>query len=339
MNTELLKPTKEGIARSAELLRGGEAVAIPTETVYGLAANALDESAVAKIFAAKGRPADNPLIIHLQGAADFDDMALIDSRRAAMIDKLSSLIPGPLTVILPKRPHIPAIVSGGLDTIALRVPDHPVAQAVLKASGLPLAAPSANRSGSPSPSCARHVMDDLGGKIPAVLDGGECMVGVESTVLSLCGDEPQILRPGGATRARLAALLGSSVGLSPAVLAPLADGEKAQSPGMKYRHYAPKARVVLVSGDSPAFARWCNSRDCAALCFTQDAQYLRVPCFCYGSRDDHETLARLLFDGLRSLDEANFSPLIAAHAPDPSGMGLAVYNRLLRAAAFELVRV
>ncbi|MDR1410056.1 MAG: threonylcarbamoyl-AMP synthase [Oscillospiraceae bacterium] len=336
MQTLRLSNISTDIRRAASLLRAGEVVAIPTETVYGLAANALDEVAVAKIFAAKGRPADNPLIVHVLSPEDATPLI-----RPGVVDKLTALsafIPGPLTVILPKDNKVPSIVSGGLDTIAIRIPAHSVARALLHETGIPLAAPSANRSGSPSPTCMRHVLDDMDGRIAAVLDGGECAVGVESTVLSLCGEVPELLRPGAVTLEQLREVLGE-VHVAQAVLSPLREGQAVTSPGMKYKHYAPKTRVVLLRGGSEAFAAWCNTRDCMALCFAEDAQYLRVPCFCYGSSGDYDSQARLLFDGLRTLDESGFAPLIAAHAPDVIGVGLAVYNRLLRAAGFELVEL
>ncbi|MDR3344513.1 MAG: L-threonylcarbamoyladenylate synthase [Oscillospiraceae bacterium] len=360
MQTERLTNTPAHIARAASLLRAGECVAVPTETVYGLAANALDVAAVAKIFAAKGRPADNPLIVHVLCVEDMmplvkelpecvkrlaSPLAYVTEQNTLRtpqgykrLPKSVAFFPGPLSVILPKSAAVPDIVSGGLDTVALRIPAHPLARAVLREAGIPLAAPSANRSGSPSPTCAGHVLDDMDGKIAAVLDGGECSIGVESTVLSLAGDVPELLRPGAVTAEQLREVLGE-VRISSAVLSDLSDGETAASPGMKYRHYAPKTPVVLLRDSSESYAAWCGANDCMALCFAEDAQYLRVPCFCYGGREDYDAQARLLFDGLRTLDESGFAPLIAAHAPEPIGVGLAVYNRLLRAAGFRILDV
>lgn len=345
MTTARLHNTPADIAAAAALLRAGACVALPTETVYGLAANALDADAVRGIFAAKGRPADNPLIVHLLCAADA--VPLVAPGEADKLTMLGDFMPGPLTVILRRAARVPSVVSGGLDSVALRIPAHPVARAVLAACGLPLAAPSANRSGSPSPTSAQHVLDDLDGAIAAVLDGGESAVGVESTVLSLTGDVPEILRPGAVTPEQLCALLGE-VRVAEAVLAPLSAHTQAASPGMKYKHYAPRLPVVLVRGSAENYAAWCNARACLALCFARDAQFLRVPVFCYGAETDAETQARLLFDGLRTLDTAAAALqdaggaaklIIAAHAPAPNGVGLAVYNRLLRAAGFAVVEV
>jgi len=337
MKTNHLQSIPSGILRAADLLRAGEAIAIPTETVYGLAANALCESAVAKIFAAKGRPADNPLIVHV---LSLDDIApLVKDPPSSLLISLSCFMPGPLTVVLPKSDNVPKIVSGGLNSVAIRIPAHPVARAVLAKTGLPLAAPSANRSGSPSPTRARHVLDDMNGRIAAVLDGGECSVGVESTVLSLTDNVPEILRPGAVTAEQLRDVLGD-VRVAQSVLSALEEGQAATSPGMKYRHYAPQAQVILLRGDSNAFARWCNTRSCVALCFAEDVKHLHIPYYCYGARKDYGTQARLLFDALRTLDElagVSSAPLITAHAPEPEGVGLAVYNRLLRAAEFQVM--
>ena len=335
MNTKLLRSNSEGVLKAAELLRRGELVALPTETVYGLAANALDERGVAKIFKAKGRPSDNPLIVHILDFEDIDQLTLYNKIHSVK-QALSHFMPGPLTVVLPKNEKIPDIVSGGLDSVAVRMPAHPVTRAVLEALRLPLAAPSANRSGSPSPTCVKHVLDDMDGRIAAVLDGGCCSVGVESTVLSLVGDVPEILRPGAVTAEQLREVLGE-VRVAKSVLSPLEDGRCAPSPGMKYRHYAPQKPLMLFRGNSKDFARWCNSCDCAALCFDEDLEYLSVPFISCGKRQDYTSQAHMLFDELRSLDKECPAAMIAAHAPEPEGVGLAVYNRLLRASGFKLV--
>ncbi|MCL2024107.1 MAG: L-threonylcarbamoyladenylate synthase [Oscillospiraceae bacterium] len=331
MQTKVLNANKNA-AKAAALLREGELVAIPTETVYGLAANALDSEAVAKIFRAKNRPADNPLIVHVQALDALGKYAR--NVTDELLSKLDGFMPGALTVILPKRDNIPNIVSGGLDTVALRIPAHPVALEILRESALPLAAPSANRSGSPSPTTAAHVLQDLNGKIAAIVDGGECTVGVESTVLSLCGAVPEILRPGAVTAEELEAVFGE-IAMSKAVFSALKEGAIAASPGTKYRHYAPKSPLVLVTGNSERFAQYCNARRCAALCFDEDVALLDVPYFSYGGAEDFAAQARLLFAALRRLDA--IAPEIAAHAPKAQGLGLAVYNRLLRAAEFRVV--
>lgn len=336
MNTRTLLPDTPGIEEAARLLREGQLVAIPTETVYGLAANALDPAAVASIFKAKGRPMDNPLIVHIGDMSHWD--ALVehipdDARRLA-----EAYWPGPLTIILPAASCIPEEVRAGLTTVAVRFPAHPVAQAIILAAGCPLAAPSANRSGAPSPTNAKRVMEDMQGRIAAVLDGGESAVGVESTVVSLCGEKPRLLRPGGITPEMLEALLGP-VEIDDAVTHALKVGATVASPGMKYQHYAPKATVHLVKGTAEAYAAYVNAHSgpgVAALCFDEDVPALHVPTVPYGGRREPLEQAHQLFDALRQLDEMGATTVYAA-APKPTGVGLAVYNRLLRAAAFRIV--
>ena len=246
METALLNGTKkEDIAKAAVLLKAGGLVAIPTETVYGLAANALDGSAVKRIFEAKGRPQDNPLIVHIASLDTLPKLvASVPDEALALADQFW---PGPLTIILPKASCIPDEVSAGLETVAVRFPSHPVARAIIEASGLPLAAPSANTSGRPSPTKAEHVLHDLRGKIEAVVDGGDCGVGLESTVVSLAGNRPRLLRPGGVTHEQLEETLGP-VEIDPAVTHAVQKNAVVSSPGMKYKHYSPKARVVILKG-------------------------------------------------------------------------------------------
>ncbi len=336
MNTQLLKPTTEGISEAARLLRDGRLVAVPTETVYGLAADALNPKAVASIFAAKERPMDNPLIVHIADIADWAPLVKEipdNARRLA-----EAYWPGPLTIILPAADHIPNEVRGGLTTVAVRFPADPVAQAVILHSGCPLAAPSANRSGSPSPTNATRVMEDMNGRIAAVLDGGDSTVGVESTVISLCGDKPRLLRPGGITPEMLEEILGP-IEIDEAVTHALKKGATAASPGMKYKHYAPKAQVRLVKGTAAAYIDYVNTHTAdgvAALCFDEDVPHLTVPCVSYGHRDVPLEQAHRLFDALRQLDELGAKTVYAA-APRPQGVGLAVYNRLIRAAAFDII--
>lgn len=336
MNTQLLKATTEGIHEAARLLRDGQLVAVPTETVYGLAADALNPKAVASIFAAKERPMDNPLIVHIADIADWAPLVKDipdNARRLA-----EAYWPGPLTIILPAADHIPNEVRGGLTTVAVRFPADPVAQAVILHSGCPLAAPSANRSGSPSPTNAARVMEDMQGRIAAVLDGGDSAVGVESTVISLCGDKPRLLRPGGITPEMLEEILGP-IEIDEAVTHALKKGAAAASPGMKYKHYAPKARVRLVKGTAAAYIDYVRAHAAdgvAALCFDEDVPHLNVPCVPYGHRDDPLEQAHRLFDALRQLDELGAKTVYAA-CPRPQGVGLAVYNRLIRAAAFDII--
>ncbi len=339
METEFLKAGAPGhIERAAQILREGGLVGIPTETVYGLAANALDGRACARIFEAKGRPVDNPLIVHISDISQWDALVREIPENARKLAE--AYWPGPLTIILPKAACIPDEVSPGLDTVSVRLPAHPVARAVISAAGVPLAAPSANLSGRPSPTTAEHVRHDLGGRIEAVLDGGECGVGVESTVVSLACDPPRLLRPGGVTLEQLEAVLGP-VTVDPAVTKPLAEGAKAASPGMKYKHYAPAAPVKIVEGTREAYIRFVNSRafeGAAALCYDGDAPELKIPFVCYGGENAPEKQARELFDALRRLDQIE-AKIVYARCPPPEGVGLAVYNRLIRAAGFEVIHV
>ncbi|MDR1927192.1 MAG: threonylcarbamoyl-AMP synthase [Oscillospiraceae bacterium] len=337
----------EDIAVAAALLRRGGLVAIPTETVYGLAANAFDPQAVAAVFAAKGRPQDNPLIVHVPCAGDAHVLTRRFSARASAL--AAQFWPGPLTLILPKSEKVPDAVSAGLDTVALRVPAHPGALALLLACGCPLAAPSANRSGSPSPTTARHVLEDLDGRIDAVLDAGPCRVGVESTVLSLVAKTPCLLRPGAVTLEQLRQALGE-VTVAPSLLQALGEGEVAASPGMKYRHYAPKAALTLLEGASAQFAAYVAAHALegdGALCFEEDLPALecalepeqrRFPVLCCGAATDAEAQARQLFARLRELDSLGLRRVFV-RCPAKEGVGLAVFNRLLRAAAFRLIEL
>ena len=250
MRTLCLPADKASIAQAAQLLRAGEIVGFPTETVYGLGANALSDPAVRKIFAAKERPADNPLIVHIAALADMEPLCHINdmARRLA-----AAFWPGPLTMILPKKDIVPAVVTAGLDSVAIRMPSHPVARALIEACGLPIAAPSGNRSGRPSPTLAAHMLEDMDGRVPLILDGGACDVGVESTVVALTGDIATVLRPGGITPDMLAGVLGQ-VQVADSVMRPLREGEAAPSPGMKHKHYAPRARMTLYEGAAEAVA-------------------------------------------------------------------------------------
>lgn len=332
MNTKLLTTSPADIQVAGEILRNGGLVAFPTETVYGLGANALNETAVKSIYTAKGRPSDNPLIVHI--AEKEGILPLVESVPPKAKALMDAFYPGPLTIILKKSPLVPSTTSGGLDTVAVRMPSHPVARALIRASGCPIAAPSANTSGLPSPTKARHVIDDMTGKINAVIDGGDCTVGVESTVITLATDVPTILRPGAVTKEMLEAVIGK-VAVSPAVLEGMQDGETAASPGMKYKHYAPTAHVVLVEADKEAYARFVNSRDNAfALCFDDDE--VTVPKLTYGKENDAAEQARELFDALRRLDSLG-AKKVYAHAPAKDGVSMAVYNRLIRAAAFNVI--
>lgn len=340
MTTRLIteRDGEEGLNEAARLLSEGELVAIPTETVYGLAANALNGEAVKSIFAAKGRPQDNPLIVHI---AEIEEILPLvknfDERARALAE---AYWPGPLTIILPKSDIIPNEVSAGLDTVAVRMPSHPVAHEIIKKCGFPLAAPSANTSGKPSPTTAAHVMNDMNGKIAAVVDGGSCEVGVESTVITLACETPRVLRPGGITPEQLRAVLGE-VEIDKAVFKALENGEKVLSPGMKYKHYSPNARVVIVKGDFDKFVRYTSQpreQKVCAVCFDGEESRLSIPSYPYGHADSPEEQARELFDVLRHVDDEKME-LAFVRFPSLDGVGIAVYNRLLRAAGFEVIEL
>ena len=341
METKIFKinsPDDENIKAVGEILRNGGLAAIPTETVYGLAGNALDGSCAEKIFKAKGRPSDNPLIVHISNFSQWAPLVKeIPEEAKALAD---AFWPGPLTIILPRSELIPKEVSGGLDTVAVRMPENEIALAVIESAGVPLAAPSANLSGKPSPTCAAHVIDDMTGRIEAIVDSGDCNVGVESTVLSLATYPPRLLRPGQVTPEMLTEVLGE-IEIDDAVFDKLLDGQEAASPGMKYKHYSPDASVVLVKSSFDAFAEYVNSRAAegtVALCFEGEEKALSVPCVTYGKRNDPSSQAKHIFDALRTVDKIG-AKQVFARFPENEGMGLAVFNRLLRAAAFNIIEL
>lgn len=324
---------KDDIARAGAILRAGGLAAIPTETVYGLAANALNGEAVKRVYQVKGRPGDNPLIVHICELSQWEPLVTEVPEAAKKLAE--AFWPGPLTVILPKSDLVPRETSGGLSTVAVRFPSHPVARAVIQAAGVPLAAPSSNPSGRPSHTTCAHVREDLDGKIEAIVDGGDCQVGVESTVVTLAEGTPRLLRPGGVTLEQLRAVLGR-VDVDPAVLHRLETGAKASSPGMKYKHYAPRAEVFLVDASPEDYKDYVNQkRDCHALCFEEDLPGLQVPALSYGGRYDGAAQAHRLFSSLLRLDEMG-AERVYAHMPSKRGVGLAVYNRLIRAAGFRV---
>ncbi len=326
-DTLLLKADLESIALAGKLLRGGGLVAIPTETVYGLAANALDAEAVDRIFKAKGRPQDNPLIAHIASADALPELVSgLPDEAKKLADKFW---PGPLTLVLPKSGLVPDNVTAGLGTVAVRCPGNDIARAIILAAGFPLAAPSANLSGRPSPTTAGHVLDDLDGRIDLIVDGGSCEVGVESTVLDV--KNRCILRPGGVARESIEAVTG------PLNDAFAADESAPRSPGMKYRHYAPGAPMVILEGDAGLAGEYVRRRShnerLGVLCFDEEAG-----CFegadailCYGGKSDAGAQAARLFDALRKLDRAGVD-LICARCPENTGMFSAVANRLHKAA-------
>lgn len=321
MSTRLLTG-RDGIAEAAALLLRGETVAIPTETVYGLAC-ILDDQAVDRVFEAKGRPRDNPLIVHIARPEDLADIARdIPSCAAELTQRFW---PGPLTLVLPKASGIPDSVTAGLDTVAVRCPGHDTARAVIRASA-PLAAPSANRSGTPSPTTAAHVMEDMNGRIAAVLDAGPCAVGLESTVLDVSCAVPRLLRPGGVTLEQLESVLGH-VEVDKAVLAGLAATETPHAPGMKYKHYAPQTPLVLLSGPAEAARNYVHVRpDCGILCLQEEAA-------AFSGLHTAVYTPESLFAALRQLDEKGYS-CVYVRLPKAEGLNLAVVNRLRKAAGY-----
>ncbi len=339
MNTLILSTSEEDIRRGAELIRAGGVVGMPTETVYGLAANALDENAVRRIFEAKGRPADNPLIVHIASFEDIERFALVREIPPQARLLAESFWPGPLTVIMPKSDTVPEVTTGGLDTVAVRFPSDINAQRLIKAAGVPLAAPSANISGSPSPTTAQHVFSDMQGKIPAIIDGGDCKVGLESTVVSIKDGVVTVLRPGGVTVEDLKRVC-ERVEVCDAVLNKLKDGEVALSPGMKYKHYSPKARVYLVKGGDEAFREFANkqaSEETVVLCYKEDETFIDLPKIILGRKADLEAQAHNLFSDLRLIDELDGVKTAYVRFPCCEGIGMAVLNRLIRAAGFEVI--
>ncbi len=333
MITKLL--TAETLDEAVFWLQKGEPVGIPTETVYGLGCNAFDAAAVCKVFAAKGRPMDNPLIVHIADKAEWQPLVReIPPLAHALADRFW---PGPLTIILPKSDLIPAETAGGLQTVGVRFPAHPLAQEIIRKVGVPIAAPSANRSGSPSPTTAAHVMADMNGRIPAVVDGGRCFCGIESTVIAFDdADTVRVLRPGFVTAEQLAEIAPKVI-VDDAVLAKLEEGKAAPSPGMKYRHYSPNAQVIMLNGDAETVAKYISLRfshgDCALVYDSDRALYHSDAVYGYGDTD--ESRGAQLFARLREMDELGFSRIFV-RAPRTDGVGLAVYNRLLRAAGYDV---
>lgn len=325
------------ITQAAELLRQNEVVAFPTETVYGLGANAESTEAVAKIYDAKGRPSDNPLIVHV---SDIGQLDRIISHIPETAEKLMKHFwPGPLTLVLPCKPGILSPrVTAGLSTVAVRMPDHPVALSVIRSAGLPIAAPSANLSGKPSPTKAEHVAHDLDGRIAGIVDGGLTGIGVESTVLSCTGEQPVLLRPGGVTKEQIEAAAGPILvdkGLTE-------EDEIPISPGMKYTHYAPSAPLAIAEGDAARIQELADGykrqgKRIGILTTEENADLYRADFIkICGKRADLETVASSLYDALRSFDDADVDMILSESFPD-TGVGLAVMNRLMKAAGGTVI--
>ena len=338
MQTLLLSASDPAAAsKAAELIRRGELVAIPTETVYGLGANGLDVDAVAKIFLAKGRPQDNPLILHICGAEQLE--LFCHSIPANAYRLAEAFWPGPLTMVLPAKDIVPKATTAGLSTVAIRCPDNAVTRQIIRLSGVPIAAPSANLSGKPSTTTAQHVLHDHDGKIAAIVDGGPCRVGVESTIVDLTEDRPRLLRPGGISPEQLTQVLGDLV-IDKAVTAQIDKDAVVKAPGMKYRHYAPAEPVVIVSGSREAAARYIHRHFVPGdrvLCFEEELPlYAGCAPLSYGREADANSLCAGLFAALRELDDPAIHQ-VYARCPVGGGVAYAVQNRLKKAAAFHIV--
>lgn len=337
IETKIYAPTPEHIAYAGKLLAEGDVVGIPTETVYGLAADAWNNEAVRRIFAVKGRPQDNPLIVHISAIEQMEPLVKeIPPLARTLAEKFW---PGPLTIILEKNAHFNSVATAGMDTVGIRMPSHPVARAIIDAAGVPLAAPSANLSGIPSPTCAEHVYDDLNGRIACIIDGGECEVGVESTVVRVDKDTITLFRPGGVTVEQLQSVCDHVI-IDKGVLEHLDDGAKVQSPGMKYRHYSPNVPVIILDGSYAQFAAYVHDMSrlhkVGAMVFAGEGGELSVPVMEYGVPENGTHKASGVFSALRKLDALG-QEVFYARMPAKNGVGFAVYNRLLRAAGFHVV--
>ena len=343
MNTKLIKieDTKqiknEELAEAAQILRDGGLVAFPTETVYGLGANALDETAAKKIYAAKGRPSDNPLIAHISCLEELKPLVAYIPEAGRKLAE--AYWPGPLTMVFPKSDIVPYGTTGGLDTVAVRMPSDPVANRLIKLAGVPVAAPSANTSGRPSPTTAQHVWQDMEGKIEMILDGGPVGIGVESTIVDVSGDVPTLLRPGAITMEMLRETVGR-VEIDPAIQAPPSADLRPKAPGMKYRHYAPKAPVTVVTGPAASSARTIQhlaQPGDGVICFDEFATLFDQQVVEHlGPSQDKRIQAQRVFDALRAFDSKDV-PQIYAQCPDSQGLGLAISNRLKKAAGFKTI--
>lgn len=329
MQTKIYDATTENLLKCARLIASGEIVAFPTETVYGLGGNALDESSVKKIYTAKGRPSDNPLIVHIADKSDIERLAAFVPEKAKII--IDRFMPGPVTVVLPKKPVVPSVVTGGLDTVAIRIPESSVARELIRLSGCPVCAPSANTSTRPSPTKAMHVYDDLQGKIAAVLDGGECRVGVESTVIGFVGEKPRLLRAGGTALEDLEATVGE--------IEVVKSSKVALCPGMKYKHYSPTAQVtvVLPSKDgvakklAEAYAEIKNAGGRPVVICLSSTKKALDGLDAYEVGDTLGDYAHALFDLLRRVDKDGYTHALCEGVAE-TGLGASVMNRLLKAA-------
>ena len=332
METLILNNSIENITRAAGIIRTGGLVVFPTETVYGLGADALDPTAAHKIYEAKGRPSDNPLIIHLADISDAEKYSYV----CDLYYKFAAeFMPGALTVILPKRDCIPDEVTGGLNTVALRVPSHPIANALINAAEVPIAAPSVNLSGKPSPTTVKHVIEDMNGRVNVIIDGGDSAIGVESTIIKIDEDKVILLRPGGVTYEDLISVHENII-ISDAITGKFNGVPDA--PGMKYRHYAPDAKVYLIDADDADFYEYVNGQaNCGVLCYDEDIKHIfNKDIISLGHRYDYNEQAHNLFKCLREFKNVE---VIYARIPERDGMGLALFNRLIKAAGFEVIKL
>lgn len=348
MDTQLCPVSEESLLRAKELLAAGQTVAFPTETVYGLGAWAMSPEGVSRIYEAKGRPSDNPLIVHVAPGFDLEQLQIVSAVPEIAKPLMARFWPGPLTLILPKGERISHRVTGGLDTVAVRMPAHPAALALLKTAQMPIVAPSANTSGRPSPTTALHVWEDMAGRIPLILDGGECRVGLESTIVDLTEERPMILRPGAITKEMLEEVL-PRVEVDPAVAKAVSVGQavRPKAPGMKYRHYAPKGRLIVTDATakqmSELAARAAGEGKRLGLIVTKQLaaelspymQGISAEVLCLGDRTKPEELAANLFGALRGADEKKLD-IILGEALSREGVGEAIMNRFLKASSEQL---
>lgn len=339
MKTKILKANKKSIDLACELLKKGEVVGVPTETVYGLAGDSTSSSAIKKIFEAKGRPADNPLIVHIASLDMLDGIVREFNEDAGKL--ASAFWPGPLTIIMPKGKKICNETSAGLDSVGVRMPSNEIARAIISKSGVAFSAPSANLSGKPSPTTAKDVYVDMKGRIPLIIDGGDCDAGLESTVISVLENVPVILRPGIITKEDIEKVLNKEVLLAKEVTAGVTDESKVLSPGMKYKHYAPNAKVTIIKSSLEDFINFINNHkteNTFAMCFDGEEKLMPVPAMSYGSISDPKSQAHNLFSILRELDETD-AEQVFVRCPDMTGISLAVYNRLIRSAGFNIIEI
>ncbi len=346
MKTRILRATDpvlnaDVIDDAALTLRDGGIVVLPTETVYGVGGDATNSLSSKRIYEAKGRPSDNPLIIHVAYPRDAERYAQTNELYYKLAD---AFMPGPLTVILAKKSSIPYETTGGLDTVAIRCPSHPIAHAIIDKAGIPVAAPSANISGRPSATSVQYVIDDFNGRVDMIIDGGECEIGLESTIVMIKSDGKSLvlLRPGAITYDALCCVC-ESVEVSPTIEGTLSENEHPISPGMKYKHYAPKSPLILIDGEYDKVLSFLKKEqqnsNCAILCYTEDMQYLEDKLLLpIGDRNDLPMQAKMLFARLRECDSIN-PEVIYAHLPSKEGLGFALYNRMIRAAAHTVKKV